>query len=225
MNHPYSLFILLAVLGLTIFTIALSGWGSNSKYAFLGAIRAVAQMISYEVSMYLLLMSVIMISQTLNLYEIFIFQNKTGYLLPAMWPVAYMFFVTLLAETNRAPFDLAEGESELVSGYNVEYSSMPFALFFLAEYSHIIFSCFLYVILFLGGAYNYYIIGCIPLYMITLPLKSSFFIFSFVWCRATLPRFRYDILMNMMWKNYLPFSVAMLYWGWGMSRLICWFLK
>ena len=208
-NHPYSLFILLSVLGMTIFTIALSGWGSNSKYAFLGSIRAVAQMISYEVSMYLLLMSVIMISQSLNLYQIFIFQNVVGYLFPALWPVALMFFVTLLAETNRAPFDLAEGESELVSGYNVEYSSMPFALFFLGEYAAMILMSGMTVILFLGGwlppidlAPLHYIPG-----VVWFLGKIIAVLFCFLWVRATLPRYRYDQLMRLGWKVFLPVSL------------------
>ena len=146
----------LAILSVGIFGVLLSGWSSSSKYAFLGSIRAVAQMISYEVSLSIILMGLIISSGSLNLSFIFSIQAFVGYFLLPIWPLAFIYFVSMLAETNRAPFDLSEGESELVSGYNVEYSSMAFALFFLAEYSHIIFSSFLFVILFMGGFFTYY---------------------------------------------------------------------
>ena len=218
MNHPYSLLILLVFMGFGIFTIAFSGWSSNSKYAFLGSVRAVAQMVSYEVSMYLILMSIIGISMSCNLYQIFKTQALTYSNVFAMWPLALMFLVTLLAETNRAPFDLSEGESELVSGYNVEYSAMPFALFFLAEYSHIIASSWLWVILFFGGYWgsSFYFI---------IPYHAAFIVFFFVWSRATLPRFRYDLLMGLMWKQYLPLSIGLLYLNMGLiaffTRFFC----
>lgn len=150
-NHSYSLLVLLAILSIGIFGVLLSGWSSSSKYAFLGSVRAVAQMISYEVSLSIILMGVILTVGSLSLSYIYTIQNKTALLLFSLWPMAFIYLVSMLAETNRAPFDLSEGESELVSGYNVEYSSMPFALFFLAEYSHIIFSGFVFAILFMGG--------------------------------------------------------------------------
>ena len=212
MNHPYSLLILLVFMGFGIFTIAFSGWSSNSKYAFLGSVRAVAQMISYEVSMYLILMSVIGVSMSCNLYQIFKTQALTYSNIFAMWPLALMFLVTLLAETNRAPFDLSEGESELVSGYNVEYSAMPFALFFLAEYSHIIASSWLWVVLFFGGHDGQSI-------YFTIPLRAALLVFFFVWVRATLPRFRYDLLMSLMWKQYLPLSIGLLFLNMGLTTL------
>ena len=214
MNHPYSLLILLVFMGFGIFTIAFSGWSSNSKYAFLGSVRAVAQMVSYEVSMYIILMSVMGLSIGCNLYQIFKAQNYTFSNIYFMWPLALMFLVTLLAETNRAPFDLSEGESELVSGYNVEYSAMPFALFFLAEYSHIIASSWLWVILFYGNN----ILSTCNVFVISY--HASIIILIFVWVRATLPRFRYDLLMGLMWKQYLPLSIGILYLNIGLISMI-----
>ena len=212
MNHPYSLLILLVFMGFSIFTIAFSGWSSNSKYAFLGSVRAVAQMVSYEVSMYLILMSIIGLSMSCNLYQIFNTQSITYSNIFGMWPLALMFLVTLLAETNRAPFDLSEGESELVSGYNVEYSAMPFALFFLAEYSHIIASSWLWVVLFFGSHWGNSI-------YLMIPIHATLIVFFFVWVRATLHRFRYDLLMSLMWKQYLPLSIGLLYLNMGLISL------
>nr|AMV74147.1 NADH dehydrogenase subunit 1 [Spongilla lacustris] len=202
---------LFAVSSISVYAILMSGWSSNSKYAFLGAIRAAAQMISYEVSIGLIIISVVLCVGSLNLTEIVLTQKPIWFIIP-LFPAAIMFFVSALAETNRVPFDLTEGESELVSGYNVEYSSMSFALFFLAEYAHIILMSTFGVILFLGGWMvtsapwpnhaNIFILSPI------LGLKVSIIIFLFIWVRASYPRIRYDQLMALLWKSYLPLSLA-----------------
>lgn len=211
-NHEYSLLVLLCILALGIFGVMLSGWSSSSKYAFLGSIRAVAQMISYEVSLMLILMGVIILTNSTNLIYILASQSITKYLIFPLWPFSLLYFITMLAETNRAPFDLAEGESELVSGYNVEYSAMPFALFFLAEYSHIVFSSFLFVVLFLGNEFTIEIfpsiVHCI-FNCIWFSLKGTFICFVFVWVRTSLPRLRYDQVMGLCWKKMLPLSLGL----------------
>lgn len=197
--------IIFALSSIGVYAILISGWSSNSKYAFLGALRAAAQMISYEVSIGLIIINIILCTGSFNLSSIIISQYHSTWFLFPLIPCALMFFISCLAETNRAPFDLTEGESELVSGFNVEYSSMSFALFFLAEYSHIIFMSFLFVLLFLGGwnlwFYNFNFIFFI---------KSSLIIFGFIWVRTSFPRFRYDQLMNLLWKTYLPFSISLI---------------
>jgi len=214
-EHPYSLLLMLAILSVGIFGVLLSGWSSNSKYAFLGSIRAVAQMISYEVSLSLILMSVIIVTGSLNLSYIYQIQSLTNFLLVSLWPISFIYLISMLAETNRAPFDLSEGESELVSGYNVEYSSMAFALFFLAEYSHIIFSSFIFVILFMGEL-NLNLIniksGLNWIYTpLIISLKGAIISFIFLWVRTSFPRIRYDQLMSLLWKNYLPLSISLLW--------------
>lgn len=214
-SHPYSILILLAILSIGILAVLLSGWSSSSKYAFLGSIRAVAQMISYEVSLCLILMGIIVTTGSLNLAYIYFIQTKLSLLGVSLWPFAFLYLVSMLAETNRAPFDLSEGESELVSGYNVEYSAMPFALFFLAEYSHIIFSSYLFALLFLGGN-NYLILTSFPIISsivsaFSLCVKGTFISFCFLWVRTSFPRIRYDQLMNMLWKNFLPLSISLLW--------------
>lgn len=199
---------LFAISSISVYAILMSGWSSNSKYAFFGAIRAAAQMISYEVSMGLIIISVIMCAGSLNITKIVLAQEEIWFVVP-LFPAAIMFFVSALAETNRPPFDLTEGESELVSGYNVEYSAMAFALFFLAEYAHIILMSLLTSVLFFGGW-----LPLIPFNVDLIPnafwlaLKTSFFIFVFVWVRATFPRMRYDQLMALLWKSYLPLSLG-----------------
>ena len=214
-SHPYSLLLMLAILSVGIFGVLLSGWSSNSKYAFLGSIRAVAQMISYEVSLSLILMAIIIVTGSLNLTYIYQVQSIINFLIVSLWPIAFIYLVSMLAETNRAPFDLSEGESELVSGYNVEYSSMAFALFFLAEYSHIIFSSFIFVVLFMGE-YNFKILSIqsvlIPLISpIIISIKGAIISFIFLWVRTSFPRIRYDQLMSLLWKNYLPLSISLLW--------------
>lgn len=213
--HPYSLLLMLAILSVGIFGVLLSGWSSNSKYAFLGSIRAVAQMISYEVSLSLILMAIIVVTGSLNLTYIYQVQSVINFLIISLWPIAFIYLISMLAETNRAPFDLSEGESELVSGYNVEYSSMAFALFFLAEYSHIIFSSFIFVILFMGE-YNFKILSNQSnIISITSPIiisiKGAIISFIFLWVRTSFPRIRYDQLMSLLWKNYLPLSISLLW--------------
>ena len=196
--------LIFALSSVGVYAILMSGWSSNSKYAFIGALRAAAQMISYEVSIGLIIISAVLCTGTLNLSSIIYTQNQTIWFIFPLLPAAIMFFISCLAETNRAPFDLTEGESELVSGFNVEYSSMSFALFFLAEYSHIIFMSFLFVLLFLGGWDLFFINIDIILF-----IKAMAIIFLFVWVRSSFPRLRYDQLMHLLWKTYLPMSLAM----------------
>ena len=200
-----------AVSSISIYAILLSGWASNSKYAFFGAIRAAAQMISYEVSMGLIIISVVLCAGSLNLTGIVKAQEEIWYVIP-LFPAFIMFFVSALAETNRPPFDLTEGESELVSGFNVEYSAMTFALFFLAEYSHLILMSLITVLLFFGGWLSPIsgITWELPLDLSSfwLGIKTAGFVFVFIWVRATFPRIRYDQLMQLLWKSYLPLSLS-----------------
>lgn len=202
---------LFGISSLSVYTVLCSGWASNSKYAFIGALRSTAQMISYEVSIGLIILSVIACVGSLNITEIILSQKNIWYVF-ALFPIFIMFYVSALAETNRSPFDLPEGESELVSGYNVEYSAMTFALFFLAEYVHIILMSFMTTILFLGGWLP--ILPFAPFTWIPdfiwLGLKTSFIIFVFIWVRASFPRYRYDQLMALLWKSFLPISLGML---------------
>lgn len=197
-NSELSILFIFAFGSISIYAILISGWSSNSKYSFLGSMRAAAQMISYEVSLGLILFMIIISCSSLDIIKISLHQNASLWFIIPFFPSALMFIVSCLAETNRAPFDLTEGESELVSGYNVEYASMSFAYFFLAEYSHIIFMSFLYAILFLGGG------------KISLLIKTSAVIFFFIWARTSFPRFRYDQLMSLCWKSFLPFSIALI---------------
>jgi NADH-quinone oxidoreductase subunit H len=198
-NTPLGILYLLAFSALSLYGLVMGGWASNSKYAFLGSIRAVAQMISYEVSLGLILLSVICCSGTLNLSGIVISQLGNWYLFPH-FPIFFLFFISALAETNRHPFDFAEAESELVSGYNTEYGALFFVLFFLAEYSNMILMSTLISILFLGG-WNF-------LGVFGLGLKTLFFMNLFVIVRATYPRMRYDQLMEFSWKFILPITLA-----------------
>ena len=193
-----------ALSSIGVYAILMSGWSSNSKYAFMGSLRAAAQMISYEVSIGLIVISVILCGGTMNLLNIIQVQEQLVWFVFPLLPAAFMFFISCLAETNRAPFDLTEGESELVSGYNVEYSSMTFALFFLAEYSHIIFMSFLFAVIFLGG-WSFFISSPIVLF-----IKGTLIVFLFVWVRTSFPRLRYDQLMGLLWKSYLPLSIGLI---------------
>ncbi len=211
---------LLAISSLGVYGIIIAGWASNSKYAFLGAIRSSAQMISYEVSIGLVIVTVLLTTGTLNLSEIVEAQRHTP-----LWcdlllsPMAVVFFISVLAETNRLPFDLPEAESELVAGYNVEYSSITFALFFLGEYANMILVSALTTIFFLGGylpPFGIESLNFIPGF-IWFMLKISFLLFCFLWIRATLPRYRYDQLMRIGWKVFLPLS---LFWVFMLSNLL-----
>ena len=198
-----------AISSLGIYGIVMAGWSSNSRYAFLGALRSAAQMISYEVSIGLIIISVLITAGTLNLSEIVMKQKEMWYIIPH-FPMFLIFFISTLAETNRAPFDLPEAESELVAGYNVEYSSMSFGLFFLGEYGNMILMSSMTTILFLGGwmaPFNLEVFNIIPGYIWFL-LKVSILLFTFLWVRATLPRYRYDQLMQLGWKLFLPLSLA-----------------
>lgn len=201
---------ILAISSLGVYGIIIAGWASNSKYAFIGAIRSSAQMISYEVSMGLVIITVLLTTGTLNLSEIIEAQKHYPLWVQILLaPMAVVFFLSVLAETNRLPFDLPEAEAELVAGYNVEYSSMSFALFFLGEYANMILVSALTVILFLGGynpPFGLDHLEFIPP-VIWFCAKIAFLLFVFLWIRATLPRYRYDQLMYLGWKVLLPLSL------------------
>nr|AFX67693.1 NADH dehydrogenase subunit 1 [Rhadinocentrus ornatus] len=207
------LLFILAISSLTVYTILGSGWASNSKYALIGALRAVAQTISYEVSLGLLLLSAVILVGGFTLQTFSIAQEATWLILPA-WPLAMMWYISTLAETNRAPFDLTEGESELVSGFNVEYAGGPFALFFLAEYANILLMNTLSSILFLGAS----LVSWAPeLSTPLLMIKATILSVVFLWVRASFPRFRYDQLMHLTWKNFLPLALALVIWHLALS--------
>ncbi len=200
---------LFAISSLGVYGIIMSGWASNSKYAFLGGLRSAAQMVSYEVSMGFVLISVLLTVGSLNLSDVVLKQKETVWFIIPHLPMFFIFLISALAETNRAPFDLPEAESELVAGYNVEYSAMTFALFFLGEYANMILMSGMTSILFLGGwlppvdvaPFNW-----IP-GIIWFALKICAVLFVFLWVRATFPRYRYDQLMRLGWKVFLPFSL------------------
>ncbi len=194
---------------LSVYSIIMSGWSSNSRYAFLGTLRSSAQMISYEVSIGLIIINIIICSKSLNLIEIVNAQTYIWYIIP-LFPLFLLFYISALAETNRPPFDLPEAEAELVAGYFVEYSAMTFAQFFLGENINIIFVCTLITTLFFGGwlpIINLSIFYLIP-GIFWFIIKVLIFLFSFVWIRVTFPRYRYDQLMRLGWKIFLPLSLA-----------------
>ena len=198
-----------AVSSLGVYGIIMAGWSSNSKYAFLGSLRSAAQMVSYEVSIGLVLITVLLCVGSLNLTQIVLAQEKVWFCVP-LFPLLVMFFISCLAETNRAPFDLPEAEAELVAGYNVEYSSMGFALFFLGEYANMIVMSSLCSLFFLGGwlppfnvAFLFFVPG-----VFWFGIKIILFLFLFVWVRAAFPRYRYDQLMRLGWKVLLPLSLG-----------------
>jgi NADH-quinone oxidoreductase subunit H len=199
---------LFAISSLGVYGIIMAGWASNSRYAFLGALRSAAQMVSYEISIGLIIINVLITVGSLNLSEIVLAQKSLWFFIPH-FPMFAIFVASILAETNRHPFDLPEAEAELVSGYNVEYSAMTFALFFLGEYANMILMSAICSILFLGGWLPPFDIA--PLTWIPGPLwliaKICFVLFIFIWARATLPRYRYDQLMRLGWKVFLPASL------------------
>nr|AAO21666.3 NADH subunit 1 [Valencia hispanica] len=199
---------ILAISSLAVYAILGSGWASNSKYALIGALRAVAQTISYEVSLGLILLSAIIFAGGFTLQTFSVAQESTWLILPA-WPFAAMWLVSTLAETNRAPFDLTEGESELVSGFNVEYAGGPFALFFLAEYSNILLMNTLSTILFLGTSLHHLLPETTTMSLMT---KATLLSVLFIWVRTSYPRFRYDQLMHLIWKSFLPLTLALVIW-------------
>jgi NADH-quinone oxidoreductase subunit H len=203
---------LFAISSLGVYGVITSGWSSNSKYAFLGALRSAAQMVSYEVSIGVIIITVLLCVGSLNLSEIVLAQSDIWFCIP-LFPMFIMFFISALAETNRHPFDLPEAEAELVAGYNVEYSAMGFALFFLGEYANMLLMSGMTVILFLGGWLAP--IAIAPFTWIPGPLwfgmKMCIFVVLFIWARAAFPRYRYDQLMRLGWKIFLPLSLGYLF--------------
>nr|ADW93608.1 NADH dehydrogenase subunit 1 [Brachymeles sp. A CDS-2011] len=200
------LLFMLAISSMAVYSILWSGWASNSKYPLIGALRAVAQTISYEVTLGIILLAIIVLAGGFTMQTLLTTQEH-NWLIFCSWPLAMMWFISTLAETNRAPFDLTEGESELVSGFNVEYAAGPFALFFLAEYTNILLMNTLTCILFLSP-------GTTPqnLFPMNLMLKTLLLTTLFLWTRASYPRFRYDQLMHLLWKNFLPLTLALFLW-------------
>nr|ANH54444.1 NADH dehydrogenase subunit 1 [Cycloneda sanguinea] len=206
-NLSVLFFFCLSSLG--VYMIMLSGWSSNSNYSLLGSLRSVAQTISYEVSMFLIMLSYLVLIFSLNLFD-FIFYQKLIWFIFLNFPLSFMWFITSLAETNRTPFDLAEGESELVSGFNVEYSGFSFAFIFMSEYANILFMSMISVLIFLGGNF----------YSFVFFLKLVFLSFVWIWVRGSLPRYRYDKLMYLSWKVFLPVSLNFLIFNLGLSLFI-----
>jgi len=210
-NINVGILYLFAVSSLGVYGIVIAGWASNSKYAFLGALRSAAQMVSYEVSMGLVIVTVLLYAGSLNLTAIVHAQERIWFFIP-LFPMFIVFFISTLAETNRAPFDLPEGESEIVGGFHVEYGAMTFGLFFLGEYANMILMSAMTAILFLGGWLSP--IPFAPFTWIPGPIwfiaKICVVLFMFVWVRATFPRFRYDQLMRLGWKVFLPLSLGWL---------------
>ena len=200
---------LFAISSLNVYGILLAGWSSNSKYAYLGALRSAAQMISYEISIGFIVLTTVLCAGSFNLSSIVLAQTKSYFVIPLL-PMFIIFYISMLAETNRHPFDLPEAEAELVSGYNVEYSAMTFALFFLAEYSNMLLMSSFATILFLGGWLP--IFNLLPFYILPgsfwFSLKISLGVIFFIITRATLPRYRYDQLMQLGWKSFLPLSLG-----------------
>nr|WBK40080.1 NADH dehydrogenase subunit 1 [Uta stansburiana]WBK40081.1 NADH dehydrogenase subunit 1 [Uta stansburiana]WBK40082.1 NADH dehydrogenase subunit 1 [Uta stansburiana]WBK40083.1 NADH dehydrogenase subunit 1 [Uta stansburiana]WBK40084.1 NADH dehydrogenase subunit 1 [Uta stansburiana] len=201
------LLFMLALSSIAVYSILWSGWASNSKYALIGALRAVAQTVSYEVTLGIILLSIVILAGGFSLKTMLTAQENT-WMIFSSWPLMMMWYVSTLAETNRAPFDLTEGESELVSGFNVEYAGGPFALFFLAEYANIMMMNTLSCILFLSPNQTM----SPELFSMNLMLKTTMLTIGFLWIRASYPRFRYDQLMHLLWKQFLPMTLAMCLW-------------
>ena len=210
-NINVGILYLFAISSLGVYGIVIAGWASNSKYAFLGALRSAAQMVSYEVSMGFVMVTVLLCAGSLNLTDIVRAQQHIWFCIP-LFPMFIVFFVSILAECNRAPFDLAEGESEIVGGFHVEYGAMTFGLFFLGEYANMILMSAMTAILFLGGWLSP--IPFAPFTWVPGPIwfiaKILLVLFMFIWVRATFPRFRYDQLMRLGWKVFLPLSLGWL---------------
>jgi NADH-quinone oxidoreductase subunit H len=209
---------ILALTSLGVYGVIIAGWASNSKYAFLGAMRSAAQIVAYEIAMGFALVGVLMASRSLNLGEIILAQQGTSILSWFVWPLFPLFivyFIAGVAETNRAPFDVAEGESEIVAGFHVEYSGIAFGLFFLAEYANMILITALTVVFFFGGWLSPFagIPGLSDTFLagssiVWLALKMAFFMFCFLWFRATFPRYRYDQIMRLGWKVFIPVTIV-----------------
>nr|YP_009050024.1 NADH dehydrogenase subunit 1 [Chiropotes israelita]AGK43603.1 NADH dehydrogenase subunit 1 [Chiropotes israelita]URH16418.1 NADH dehydrogenase subunit 1 [Chiropotes chiropotes] len=214
-NLNLGLLFMLAMSSLAVYSILWSGWASNSNYALIGALRAVAQTISYEVTLAIILLSVLLMSGSFNLHSLITTQEHSWLLLPS-WPLAMMWFISTLAETNRAPFDLTEGESELVSGFNIEYAAGSFALFFMAEYMNIIMMNALTTTIFLATPHT----PTMPeLYSIHFMTKTLMLTALFLWIRTAYPRLRYDQLMHLLWKKFLPLTLALCMWYISMPTL------
>ena len=199
---------LFAISSMGVYGVIMAGWASNSKYAFLGGMRSASQMISYEVSMGLIIVTVLLVTGSLNLSEI-VLAERPVWMQVLLFPMFIVFLVSILAETNRAPFDLPEGESEITGGFMVEYSSMSYALFFLGEYANMILMSAMAVVLFLGGwlpPFGIEALAFVP-GIIWFVLKTASVLFIFLWARATLPRYRYDQLMRLGWKIFLPLTL------------------
>jgi NADH-quinone oxidoreductase subunit H len=200
---------LFAVSSMGVYGVVMAGWASNSRYAFLGGLRSASQMVSYEVSMGLIIVCVLLVTGSLNLQEIVEVQRPL-WVQALLFPMFVVFLISILAETNRAPFDLPEGESEITGGFMVEYSAMSFALFFLGEYANMILMSAITVVLFLGGwlpPFGMDFLSFVP-GIIWFALKTALILFVFIWARATLPRFRYDQLMRLGWKVFLPLTLV-----------------
>nr|AML26019.1 NADH dehydrogenase subunit 1 [Staphylinidae sp. BMNH 1274245] len=208
-SFNFGILYFLCISSLGVYSVMISGWSSNSNYALLGGLRSVAQTISYEVSLALILLSFLFLILSMNMLDLWKYQMYLWFII-LFFPLSLMFIVSSLAETNRTPFDFAEGESELVSGFNVEYSSGGFALIFLAEYSSILFMSMMCVLLFLGGNYFSWMFF----------FKLSFMSFLWIWVRGTLPRFRYDKLMYLAWKSFLGVSLNYLFLFSGLKLFI-----
>nr|ADV75722.1 NADH dehydrogenase subunit 1 [Melanoseps occidentalis] len=198
---------MLALSSMAVYSILWSGWASNSKYPLIGALRAVAQTISYEVTLGIILLALIVLTGGFTMQTLCVTQEP-NWLLLCTWPLAMMWFISTLAETNRAPFDLTEGESELVSGFNVEYAAGPFAMFFLAEYANIMMMNALTCTLFINPGNT----NPTDMFTTNLMLKTTILTTLFLWTRASYPRFRYDQLMHLLWKAFLPLTLAMFMW-------------
>jgi len=207
-----------AMSSLNVYGIIIAGWSSNSKYAFLGSLRSAAQMVSYEVSIGIIIINLLVFVGSLNLTDIVLAQENCWFIF-VFFPIFLMFFISGLAETNRPPFDLPEAEAELVAGYNVEYSAVGFAFFFIGEYANLILMSALIVIFFLGGWFLIFIFWFLPTY-VCFTFKILIFFFLFILIRASVPRYRYDQLMQLGWKTLLPLSLAYLFFTSSISIVL-----
>ncbi len=207
-NFNLSLLYVLAISSIGVYGIFLSGWSSNSKYALLGSIRSINQIISYEICLSLIIILIVLLSGSLNLINIVYFQWNSWFFYP-LFPMVFIFFICSLAETNRSPFDLPEAEAELVAGFNIDYSSILFAMFFLAEYSNILLISSLNIIFFFGG-WLLPILDSYFIYEFLFSIKIVIYSFLFIWVRSTLPRYRFDQLLDICWKQFLPFILGYL---------------
>jgi len=217
-NVDAGLLYVMAITSMGVYGVILAGWASNSKYAFLGAMRSAAQIVSYEIAMGFALVCVLLVSQSLNLVDIVDSQARGWFAAHgvgilswnwlALWPMFLVYLISGVAETNRAPFDVAEGESEIVAGFHVDYSGMAFAVFFLAEYANMILVSTLTSLMFLGGWLSP--VGFLPDGFFWLAAKASFILFLFLWFRATFPRYRYDQIMRLGWKVFIPLTIVWL---------------